>query len=644
MTTRTWTTPCVSGIPPQSPTNCILPIIGLQGVIVNTTPSTNQGPQVTDQGSCPRFVRGACPQSSYDQVCNGLACPPSYFGSTCTPTLGDFNCIQGACFQSFTVTKQCLQINGTLSCPQGTYLGSTQVNGTTSAVCQYNATQAPWVGSGLPTDFTTPMGHRLDITRYLSAFMNALYADPTGISIFHTNDYTTQQDLIKQLIYTNNPPTTYPNNQATQDFFTSAAAYPQFLISPGTGGIPQFRVIFHIYDTTPGSNPNLSQQDLTNYLQAFTLETGNVSPTTSGAEIPGIGCSFSTDYPPSDALTNPCYIIADLANQRVYNVDATVPQVNINTLRQRVPNGDFYIIGRNYGAAISRLSPNLLYLIQQSVGAQLVYDTLGAGGLCDRFVRDTNFFPLQCFKNTCEGPQGFIGTEQCKNIVEQFCPISQIYSTPYSGIEQNVTDFLFQSGVAECNCYDSPLAPFNIRGTGAPAALCFTTNCTGNQGFVDAFNLTDANCSQYCNTVCGWLNNPGDQGPVQRSVLDQERFNRLCNCTISPGRQTTQVWLWVLLGGLFLTIVLAALGYVVSRKIWVPIVIAVLFLAVTVFLTIDLRAQGACQNNEQVCRSNITRIRLPNSWCVYQTGCECDNFGAPCPQGGVCQNGFCVGS
>src|SRR5665648_9917 len=423
MSVPTWIPGCLSGVPPQTPSTCFLPIIGLQGVAINTTPSLNPLPSANATGIC---TNADC-DATQNRVCNSLQCPsenPSgQIAGPCTWTLvGDPNtpCTRIGCTFDYTATKSCSTINGNISCPQGALMNASLQGSNIIAACQYDAssTSYPWRNANMNSiqdTFVVPMGQRLDLMNYLNAFMKALYHDSDGTSFFHLFDYTDPfwAKQIKCSIYDANSPQYFTGSEdITSCFFTSASVYPQLILLR-----PQnvFQVVLYLYNTQPGVDPNLTSTDTTNYIQNLTLESGPNSPKLGAPLTSGSGnlyCNtFATDYPPSDALTNSCYIIADLKNQVVYNTDFTAPRYTITDLQKKYPTGDYYIIGRIYVTTVRTMSPNLLYLFSRQPNVNLTYDTLSANGdpcraggtFCDQMRCQTGQIPNQCYRNTCPG-------------------------------------------------------------------------------------------------------------------------------------------------------------------------------------------------------------------------------------------------
>jgi len=225
--------------------------------------------------------------------------------------------------------------------------------------------------------------------------------------------------------------------------------------------------------------------------------------------------------------------------------------------------------------------------------------------------------------------------------VSQYCPT--LYSTLWKGIQfQASTNYFFQEGSANCRCYSSDLSPPTVRDKDLTGARCFNNYCTGNQGFVDAYNLTDKNCAQYCDTVNGWLSSC-DQATRSRNpyALDIGKFTRVCGAPKPPQGQPLFNY-WVLIGGLVVIILASTFTFLLSKKIWPAVIVAVVLIALTIFLAIDFSGTASCQPPNQVCHSRITHIPLPNSWCPCGVGCQCTNFGTPCGQNGICISGYCA--
>jgi hypothetical protein len=612
-----WATNCNSTVE-QTPT-CTLPLIGLDGVITNLNPPIVQSGTVTKSGRCTvGLFKSQCTQAELNATCNEAICPPGQIQGECTCVPGEGGCILDACYKTYTCTRKCLVADQENSCPQGKFLRSTGTN----AICEYTPTDSnlDWMVSNLPDSFAKPMIRRFAMMTLLDDWMNALYRDNS--SIFHKMNY------LKSPIIANTIRSTILNLRASRysesadflKFLLNVPSFPQLIYTPPN----KFNILLYLYDTPQ----NLSTQDTTNFIQGFTVE----SATSDQAVAPVVSAPSVTFNSPSDYLTNKYYIIVNLDTLQIWNNTVTdlSQLVSITDLKNMGITGDFYIIGRIFPVTITRWSPNLLYLFYATYPNLQFTETF-----CKTIQDQTLQVPVQCYNNSCT--EAF--TEQCRQLIESYCTRDTLYTSGFTGINFEVRDFFLQAGSAQCLCYNTGLTP-PIVPSGNRPGMCFTESCTSNPAMSQAFGLTDEFCSNYCGEIYSWLTS---SDPATRSlnpvVLDRARYQRLCG-EYNPEVTARKLNYYILGIGLVISLIIGVILGALT-KWWIGLGLGLILGFISVFLSYDLNGVPGCSEKESICRTKITRIKIPLSWCPYEIGCECDNFGGRCEDGSLCLAGKC---
>lgn len=644
MSTPIWYTACASTFEGQ----CNLPLIGKLGIISNLVPihSTN-GIPATKTSVCSIGPSGTCAKF-YNNLCNEVTCPnPTdktepcdacgyYNCPNCQQVGAPYGCVNFVCSQQYECSRKCYPIDLKASCPQA--IDSkihTDTTGTT-VICSYvyDGIVPPWPNANLPYTFVNPMVQRYAITLYLAEWTKALYQDPSGQSFFHQLNYlssTSIDNAIRNNVFNNSNISMYlsyfPANSI--EFIQSTSCYPQFIYDRSTA---KYQVIIPVYNTMSTSDPNLTAAETSALIQAFLLESTTQlsapSNTFSKSTLPDV---------PADILSSKYYIFVDLRNQVVYNncVTDIANLVSINDITKSNNYAyNIYVIGRIYITTVVRWSPNLIFLFWQT-NKTLPFDTIGANGFCDTIVRDTGFVPYQCFLNSCTNSF----SDKCKQYTEKYCPQSTLYNTNFSGIRFAAQRFFLQGAQDTCSCYNTRIAPPNTKPP-VPAAMCFTRQCTVNQPLMNAFDLSDDICQSYCDKVSNWLTSTDvNNHSVQPASLDVAKFKRLCGDYKPPNRIFN---IYVLITGIILAVLVAVGSYVMIKKLYVLFIVLILLLCIAFFLAYDLAGTADCDGTKQVCKTKVTGISIPTTWCVFLFGCECTNYGDYCPDNkSICLQGNC---
>lgn len=636
----TWYNNCTS-TPTSGQIQCILPLIGPVGFITNQTPVLQQYPNINSSSYC----NNAIYKQEEEHICSSLKCGNNQVTANCTCNENYINCNRIGCSGTCQCVSLCYDIDKTGSCPLGKYNNYYTNRPNIDTICNYSTTDSnlPWNGSNLPSQFVTPMVLRYSLTKYLTAWMQTLYGDPNGSNQFHQQNYLfppANGDFFRNAVLNTSGALQYAR-YFPKDFINvmlATASYPQFIYKvPNT-----FMVVLYLYNTDQ-ANPIISSLDTSTIIQNLTTETGSKKPILSAPSN-----SFDTAYPPSsnDLYNNKYYIIVDLTNLKVYNnnISDFSQLVSVTDLKKRSPNGDFYIVGRIYLTTIITWSANLFYLFAKSVNNNLPYDTFGTNGFCDKIKLDTNLPPTQCYQNTCSTSFN----EICKSLIQTFCPEFNVYNTKYSGIVPDAQKFFLNNNSYSCDCYNSRLAP-PLTMPPVYAGMCFDNHCSANQQLLNAFGLTDTTCQDYCKTIYGWLTNT-ENPSRQPEVLDAAKYQRLCG-NYQPSTSNSKFNNYALGIGVIITIIicfLILLDPIINHKkvgisrIIVVIITIIILLVITFFLAKDFNGVPTCQDGQQICNTSITHIPIPNNWCSYRKGCECINYGYPCPDNkGICLSGKC---
>lgn len=299
----------------------------------------------------------------------------------------------------------------------------------------------------------------------------------------------------------------------------------------------------------------------------------------------------------------------------------------------------------NFVCEIETWSPVLAILFQiAEIDLLPIYKTIQND--CSDPIHRTPFsIPLSVW-NTCSLPNAPTTCEQISNLLNKDCPIT--YNPP-PYLDRTYADRYFLTGNAKpCYCLNSTLMPNSERTFANKAALCFDKNC--NENIRSQFDLTDANCSQYCTTVWSWLNASGeDQGSSVN--LDQLRYEQICGKNFDPYTPNSYNKNIIIFGSItclissgFVYINCIKKGFSISSTIIFSVLTFIIFGLITGFLSRDLAAKGMCESkNNFVCKSRITNLTLPKTFCNYYLKCEC-NFDNDCPQGCDCITESCIPS
>lgn len=586
--------------------NSTLSNTGLTGTIYNTNPPLLSEPAAVYTGSCTKIrFSGGCDPSTF-QCPN---CPPSQIGQECSCTLAQnpYYCDPSgaSCNYNYTCTRPCIGIDTTKSCPGGTYQSASTQNGKLAAICSYSISEQNYQDYvqgvyNLPETFNQGLINRYVVSKYIQLWNDQLYKDPKSIYHQTVSNTATRAHLKTQM-------GRYGVSDAFISMLEEMTLYPQPII---TGS--QYNLQIAVYGTYIPDPPSAS--DVTSYIRSFTGET------TQSPYNPSLGAGVPD--------TNN-YIIVDFTTNKVYTSSTPSPS----------GLGDPFVVGKVYVAQVTNLSPVVMYLFDHVY--HLTYDTIGNKGLCDMIISQTGQIPNICYNNTCQVTNPPAST--CKGLIEQYCGGGKDPKTT-SGISYDLDQYYVTSNSSDCTCYNTQLPPPINRDQTRFAGMCFTNSCTLGQSsgsMMNVFGLTDQACSQNCQEVYNWVTNAD---PAKRtymnSYMDTGRFQRLCG-EVKPSVKTP-INYWVLGIGIAITI-----GSIIGMYLWKGSwlytgIIGLLLGAITAFLCFDLNGVPYCDGENPGCKSSISKIQIPNLFCSYHLGCECNLINRPCPTGKECIAGICI--
>lgn len=666
MTTPTWFTICGSRSPTGNILRCNLPLIGLTGQITNSTPSLQKANDITRRDSCDAPIRSPNCSPEYGDTCAKLQCPDGQLGGFCVcKTTSTGTCRQFSCDVNYECTRECLVLNKDQTCPNADSIHIDQARPPTRptfgyrAQCTYtidpnNINDDKMTTIGSIPNFGNDMIKRYIMHLYLQEWSKELYNDPKGESNLHTFPYPMSSDDlagIQQFVLSdarsqsNFRYSRFITDDVTKylTFVSSTTSFPTFSYTAPDN----YTVFLYVYNTLDAGDPNLAASQLSTLLQGGLGELpseGIVSPQVSASSA-----KFTITPTLEQLRSNKYYIFADLENNNVYN-NKVSSESELVTMDSITTTGDYYVMGRVYPVKVQKWSPTLAYLFDLSNKGNLPYGTLGGTtpGLCDVIRKDTNLITNRCYQGVC-GADNFSGNvDECKNFIETLCPRSRLYVPNYPGVSSSVENYLFGYGTGSCLCYGTQLMPPNQQTPNdARIGMCFTSSCQNDPEIIKAFNLSDDFCKDQCDTVTEWLTS---RDPATRSSdpteLDVAKYVKLCGDRI-PGRPLVNYI--VLAVGVTLAIVTFLVLYFEYRpggkpNLAVAITVFIVMLFIGIFLSYDLNGLAGCDNNVPTCKTAITGINLPQSWCPLVLGCECFNYGTRCGTEGnkICVAGVCV--
>lgn len=352
------------------------------------------------------------------------------------------------------------------------------------------------------------------------------------------------------------------------------------------------------------------------------------------------GKSSWTPGGPGISLLSPSVEYITAVNINDYTIADNIPPPSYT-----VPAYDSYIFGTyNIKVKITTWSPALVVYFQTQNTA-ITFSPTVCGIIASQSGVGSSHgstLPVSCLRNDCFLPD----KSKCRADKVAYCPI--YYTTP-SYMNRTQTDsILTGSNTQECLCYNSLLQPSVGSTPGNPAAMCFDKNCTPLDR--SEYGLSDSICSGYCDTVWDWLHSTYPPNQSQNATeADIGRLGQVCGKNFSP-YTPKQFNFPVLIGGIILSILLLLFsfsvmkhkGYSNKKILIILILLFIVFVAGSIFFGRDMAGISTCDslNKKFSCKSRITNMTIPNTFCNYILRCECIRD-EDCSGGCICQSEEC---
>lgn len=334
------------------------------------------------------------------------------------------------------------------------------------------------------------------------------------------------------------------------------------------------------------------------------------------------------------------------------NVSTYSTKYNIKPADFKLPDYNGYILATvDIQANVDVWSPMLV------VYSQIIYPSLtfsenvckNISSQCGYKSANSSTIPLSCLNVACD-PSTDDHLNKCKANLSTFCLYDYTNPPPYvQGGGITMDQYLVRNNSDKCLCYTSGLARKSAGGNyGNTTAMCFDKHC--DSFMRNLYNIQDGDCAKECNTVWDWLNNPDNAGQSQNvSSVDLNRLASICGQDYRP-YMPYKYNLSVLSIGVMITLFSILLifsvgksrktsqGAIVSGSVTTFIVLG----GITAFATLDLAGVNNCEGkNNPVCRSKITKVKIPQEFCNYTIDCECQ-FDQDCRGGCKCVSGSCL--
>lgn len=327
-----------------------------------------------------------------------------------------------------------------------------------------------------------------------------------------------------------------------------------------------------------------------------------------------------------DGSSQPSYLITS-------NIDTTDWNNNWAT---KYPN--YYFATAQVTCTVKKWSPLLAVYFQ--VFAAATFDNATCQAIANPpDSHNPSTLPISCYQSDC------VDVNQCKTDILSYCPMTYV-PPPYSS--RAITDqYLLSNKYSDCLCYTSALAPISNPTPGNVGAMCFDKYCTPQ--YRQDFDLNDAKCKGYCETVYDWLTGTGADQSQNASHMDWQRFQQICGSgykPYSPANFNTGMLVTGAVGSIFLLLIWYAISkhrnYSSSKTKIVMGIIAALGVALTLFLGRDFAGLSNCDYTKHKfeCTSRITNRSIPKQFCNYVLNCECA-VDQDCPDGCLCASGSC---
>jgi len=302
----------------------------------------------------------------------------------------------------------------------------------------------------------------------------------------------------------------------------------------------------------------------------------------------------------------------------LFNIETNI---NAKNPGRKLFNGFNYVLSRIYSCTIKTWSPTLFLLFQNQFPLfmnEQFCKTLSLIGIT----------PNYCYSSVCKSLN-----VNCVELVKTTCnpendPIIN-FPIPHFIYDQNIV--ISTSRV--CDCYNSGVTPAILSGDppSRKAGTCFS-NCS--PATKKALGAVD--CSQYCDIVKGWYLNNQMRMPED---FNKAYYTSICG-QILPSKKVSWV---VLISGLSFSVIMFIILFLATKNIKIAGFLFIFLLSLTIYLSFDLAGTPWCNNttHKRQCKSNISKIEIPQVFCGYDYYCECDQS-SDCKDNKLCESGQCI--
>ena len=372
---------------------------------------------------------------------------------------------------------------------------------------------------------------------------------------------------------------------------------------------------------------------------------------------------------------NKLYVLSyDWKDNKIVTTAFTDPQdPNFSDLVDGLPSGSYYIqhILCKFKVNVSKWSPMLLIYFNDVFNMANINETV-IGNLFLDLKNSKLPFPSVSYGQSSMSKYFLKNTVTNIELMKQLCSIQYLRPERYRNPSHSclatqpvvlyAEKFLVYSDSPDCKCINNGLVPPSITGKDN-AGICFSNTCNNvNIPWLSIFNLSDADCKQYCNDIEQWVTNksPNPQS-LRPENIDTLRFAKICGKNFKP-YQTENINKNVLIPMLLLSLLIIITTILVLRKNKVQfifftiiiLVIASILIGTSIFLGKDLAGTSYCVADTKTgfpigseCTSKITNRKINQKFCKYQDRCECygndtSNISKACGGNCKCVNTMCI--
>jgi hypothetical protein len=315
-------------------------------------------------------------------------------------------------------------------------------------------------------------------------------------------------------------------------------------------------------------------------------------------------------------------------------------------------NRNMFVLTYNISVTITKWTAMLMVLVlrQYKDGEDLPVI------ISDKMKEDTNFLPLLTYKTNCNESNIKDNEELCLNMIKNNCGAHH-FIKPGNYSVADINDNLFvgdaKGGSNICQCYNSLLQPVINREGGNITAMCFDKSCDKNA--ISLFNLNNELCRTNCNQITDWMQNHDKNDPgagANPAYLDKTKYRTICGSDFKPFVNKSfniSFTTYLVSSGLGILLILYAYLYMSkahrNNVILIMSIVSLVVVGLIIFLSIDIIGNPTCSGDKypkaSVCKSKITKIKIPNDFCDFLSPCECINDN-DCAGDCICINSTCV--